>query len=455
MRIVYLMPGAGGSFYCENCLRDAALIRAVARLGHDPLMVPLYLPLKIDEPTSVPAAPVFFGGINVYLEQKSALFRRLPRGLTRWLDAPWLLRWAAKRAGMTRARDLADTTLSMLRGEHGHQARELERLIEWLAAEQKPDVVSLSNCLLIGAARALRERLGVPVVCVLQDEDIFLDGLPEPQRAQAYDAIVERAAHVDAFIAVSHYYAGLMRERLRLPPEKVHVVHNGIPVEGYSPAPDARGGFGPPSNRSDEADESDRSDRSAAVTGAPPVLGFLERLCPEKGVDFLAEAFLALRPKFRGLRLRLAGGWTTADEPFLRGVRHRVAEAGAADAVEFLPNLQRAERQAFLRTLSVLSVPSRHPEAFGMYVIEALAAGVPVALPRRGAFPELVEATGGGVLYDGDGPEPLAAALGALLADPACARALGARGREAVRRDFAVEVTARKTMEVYSALVKR
>ncbi len=424
MRIVYLMPGAGGSFYCENCLRDAALIRAIAGLGHDPLMVPLYLPLKIDEPASIPAAPVFFGGINVYLQQKSGLWRRLPRWLTRWLDAPWLLRWAAKRAGMTRARDLADTTLSMLRGEDGHQASELERLIDWLAAEEKPDLVSLSNCLLIGAARRLKERLSVPVVCTLQDEDIFLDGLPEPQRTAAYEAIAGRAAHVDAFIAVSHYYGGLMCERLRIPAEKLHVVHNGIPVEGYEPA---------------------------ASPPEPPTIGFLERLCHEKGADILADAFLCLRPKPSGLRLRLAGGWNAADEPFLAAIRNRVADAGASANVEFLPNLQRAERQAFLRTLSVLSVPSRHPEAFGMYVIEALASGVPVVLPRRGAFPELIQATGGGILYDGDGPEPLAAALGELLADPARARELGTRGRQAVQRHFAVEVTARKTIEVYTS----
>ena len=468
MRIAYLMPGAGGSFYCENCLRDAALIRAVRQLGHDPFMVPLYLPLKIDEPTSVPAAPVFFGGINVYLQQKSALFRRLPRWLTRWLDAPWLLRWAAKRAGMTRAQDLADTTLSMLRGEDGYQASELERLIDWLAAEEKPDVVSLSNCLLIGAARRLKERLRVPIACTLQDEDIFLDSLPEPQRTQAYDAIAERAAHVDAFIAVSHYYAGLMRERLRIPPEKLHVVHNGIPLDGYGPAPSGAGVSPAP---------------SPGGAGVPPVIGFLERLCHEKGADILAEAFLILRSaslplreragrgcghsptlplpppwkgggsKLAGLRLRLAGGWTTADEPFLDAIRRRIAQAGASGDVEFLPNLQRAERQAFLRSLSVLSVPSRHPEAFGMYVIEALAAGVPVVLPRRGAFPELIEATGGGILYDGDGPQPLAAALGELIADPARARELGARGREAVQHDFCVEETARKTMDAYEALM--
>ena len=425
MRIVYLMPGAGGTFYCENCLRDAALIRALHSMGHDPLMVPLYLPLRIDEPAGVPSAPVFFGGINVYLQQKSALFRAMPRWLTHWLDAPWLLRWAAKRAGMTRAQDLAETTLSMVRGEHGHQVKELDRLTDWLVAEQKPDVVSLSNCLLIGIARRVKERLGVPVVCALQDEDIFLDGLPEPLRTQAYQAIAERTCDVDAFLAVSHTYAGLMRERLGLPPEKLHVVHNGIPTAGYDPA---------------------------TTSPAPPAIGFLERLCGEKGFDVLADAFLLLRGRFPGLRLRLAGGWTTADEPLLGAVRGRLAAHGAADAADFLPNLQRHERQEFLRSLSVLSVPARHAEAFGMYVIEALAAGVPVVLPRRGAFPELLEATGGGLLYDG-GPEPLAAALGELLSDPQRARQLGARGREAVLRDFNIEATARKTLDVYERLL--
>jgi glycosyltransferase involved in cell wall biosynthesis len=422
MRIVYLMPGAGGTFYCENCLRDAGLIRALKRLGHDPLMVPLYLPLKIDEPRSVRSAPVFFGGINVYLQQKSALFRKTPRWLDRLFDAPWLLRWAARKAGMTRAQDLAETTLSMLRGEDGRQAKELERLIAWLAAEERPDVVCLSNVLLIGIARRVRQELRVPIVVALQDEDIFLDGLPEPHRERAYAAIAERARDADAFVAVSRYYADLLRERLGLPREKVHVVYNGISPEGYEPAP------APPD---------------------PPVIGFLERLCPEKGIDILADAFLSLRGRFKGLRLRAAGGWTTADEPFLSEIRGRLAAASAASDAEFLPNLERGDRQAFLRGLSVLSVPARHAEAFGMYIIEALASGVPVVLPRRGAFPELVEATGGGILYDGDGPEPLAEALASMLSAPPRARELGEKGRKAVLESFTVERAAGRLVEIY------
>jgi len=428
MRIAYLMPGAGGTFYCENCLRDAGLVRALQRLGHRPLMVPLYLPLQLDEPGGIAASPVFFGGINVYLQQKSALFRRTPRWVDRVFDSPRLLQWAAGKAGMTRATDLAETTLSMLRGEHGHQAKELERLIAWLAAEERPDVVCLSNALLLGVAPRVKEALGVPVACSLQDEDIFLDALPEPHRQEAYDAIAERAGDADAFLAVSRYYADLMQERLSLPPEKVHVVYNGLATDGYEPAdalPD------------------------------PPVVGFLERACPEKGLDILVDAFLILKARdgFQGARLRVAGGSTTADEPFLDAVRERLAEGGAADDFDLLTHFDLASRQEFLRSLSVLSVPARHGEAFGMYVLEALATGVPVVLPRHGAFPELIEATGGGILYEGDGPEPLAAALERLLADPTRARDLGARGREAVLRDFAVEMTARRTVEVYDRLL--
>ena len=424
MRIVYLMPGAGGTFYCQNCLRDAGLIRGLRKLGHQPLMVPLYLPLQLEEPGQVESAPVFFGGINVYLQQKAAIFRKTPRWVDRMLDAPALLRWAASKAGMTNPKDLAETTLSMLRGEDGRQAKELERLVAWLAAEEHPEIICLSNALLLGVARRVREELRVPVVCSLQDEDIFLDDLPEPYRQRAWDAVADRARDADAFIAVSRYYADLMQERLGLPAERVHVVYNGISPEGYEPAPS------PPH---------------------PPVIGFLERMYPEKGLDILVEAFLRLRAgaRFPGLKLRVAGGWSAGDKAFLEGLRDRLQAEGADDKVELLANLDRKGRQDFLRSLSVLSVPARHGEAFGMYVLEALASGVPVVLPRHGAFTELVEATAGGVLYAPNEPMTLAGALEALLGDPERARQLGQRGRQAVLESFHVGRTAEGCERVY------
>ena len=156
-----------------------------------------------------------------------------------------------------------------------------------------------------------------------------------------------------------------------------------------------------------------------------------------------------------GLRLRAAGGSLPADEPFLRAVRQRLADAGLARDAEFLPNLDRPSKQAFFRTLSVLSVPTRHGEAFGMYVLESLASGVPVVLPRHGAFPELVEATGGGLLYDPEEPGALAAALQQVLSDPELARQLAARGRQAVFDHFDVRQTAQQVVSLLEGIVSK
>ena len=116
MRIILLTPGTG-SFYCGTCMRDNALALALRSQGHDALMVPLYLPPTLDEASSAENAPLFYGGINVYLQQKAGLFRKTPRWVDRLFDAPALLQGAARRAGMTQAHELGDLTLSMLRGE--------------------------------------------------------------------------------------------------------------------------------------------------------------------------------------------------------------------------------------------------------------------------------------------------------------------------------------------------
>ena len=160
MKIVHIVPGSGGTFYCENCMRDNALVKALRRMGHDVVMVPLYLPMFADDPELSEDVPVFFGGINVYLQQKLALFRKTPRWLDRLADARWILELAARKAGTTRAAGLGDMTLSMLRGADGNQAKELDRLIKWLAENERPDIVHLSNALLIGLARRIRAVCG-------------------------------------------------------------------------------------------------------------------------------------------------------------------------------------------------------------------------------------------------------------------------------------------------------
>ncbi len=413
MRIAQLTPGTG-SYHCGSCLRDHALVRGLRAHGHEVLLVPLYLPLVLDSERETEQAPLFFGGINVYLQEKSGLFRHTPRWLDALLDRPGLLRWAARRSGMADAGSVGALTVSMLRGREGHQHKELTRLREWLH-DLQPDVVSISNSMLLGLLDAVPP--GARAIVSLQGEHGFLDGLVEPYRAQAWQLVRERARQAAAVIAPSRYYAGLMGERLALAEERLHVVPNGVELDDLTPA-----------------------------APSAPTIGFLSRMCADKGLDTLVDAFCALAPRFEGLRLRVAGAQIAEDLPFVAAQQAKLAAAGLAGRAELLPNISRAEKAEFLRSLSVLSVPALYGEAFGLYVIEALAAGVPVVQPRHGAFPELVEATGGGLVYDPEeGPE---AALAALLSDPERARALGAAGREAVLARHAPEAFARSMAEV-------
>ncbi len=437
MRIVQITPSAGDSFYCENYLRDVTLVKAMRKLGHDVLMIPLYLPLPIyksdsvDKNEAVNKTPIFFGGINVYLQQKSAFFRRTPRWFDRLLDSPRLLRWIGRKAGMTSARNLGQMTISMLRGEKGRQIKELDRLVEWLdAQDNKPDVVCLSNVLLAGLARGIKQRLGVPVVCLLQDEDGFLDGLSSPYSEQAWQILAEQANDVDAFIAVSIYYAGVMRQRLGLASERVYAVYMGISLDGCE-------------LRQNEPEI--------------PTIGYLSRMCPDKGLDTLVDAFVHLKKneKLKNARLRIIGGKRIDDEIFLNRIRQQLSSHNLIGDVEFLPDFDYNTKLAFLRTLSVLSVPEKQPVAYGLYVLEALAAGVPVVQPASGVFPELLEMTGGGVLCEPNNAAALASAMEPLLLEPDYARQLAKQGREAVFEKFNIEQTAEEMVRIYGEITQQ
>jgi glycosyltransferase involved in cell wall biosynthesis len=402
--------------YCGGCLRDNALVTELRRAGHDVTMVPLYLPLTLDESNQSAGTPIFFGGINVYLDQKSALFRRCPRWLHRLLAAPGLLKWAGGRAAKTRPDDLGDLTLSMLRGEEGKQARELDELIAWLKTQDRPDAVLLSNSLLAGMLRRLRDELKCPVVCMLQGEDWFLDSLPESHRAACWTEVAARVGEADGIVAPSRYFADLMARRLRLDPNAINVVYNGINLDGFPSAQNARPG----------------------TSETQPVLGYFARMCREKGLDLLVEAYIKLRRggSKRPLKLKVGGSYGPSDEPFVEELRGRLQAAGVLRDVEFHPNLDRAAKVSFYESLSVFSVPATYGEAFGLYVIEALAAGVPVVQPCSGAFPELIGETGGGLLCEPSDSQSLADVITELLEAPDYARELGRRGQNCVARRF-------------------
>ncbi len=431
MNIVQLTPGAGGMF-CGNCLHDNTLVATLRHLGHDATMLPLYLPIHVDEADQSAGNPIFFGGINVYLQQKSAFFRHAPGWLHRLMNSRRLLAWAAGRAAKTRADEVGELLLSMLRGETGNQNREITELIGWLREHAQPDVICLSNALLVGMVRRLKAELGVPVVCLLQGEEPYLDALPPALRPVVWKLLAERAVDLDAWIAPSRWNAEAMKLRLNLKPERLHVVHDGITLAGY-----------PVEGRGPRV-ESQRA----------PVLGYFARMCQDKGLDTLVEAFIQLKQRGRmpRLKLHIGGGCGPGDEPFVKSLRVRLAEAGYIGEISFSPNLNRAEKLAFLQGLTVFSVPANYGEAFGLYVIEALAAGVPVVQPRTAAFPEILAATGGGVLCEPNDAKSLADALEELLLNPESARALGEAGRRAVTEKFSAEAMAQATLQVFEAV---
>lgn len=422
MRIVQILPGSGDRFYCENCVRDNALSRSLKAAGQDVVMAPVYLPPSADGLEGPPRGPVFYGGINAWLQQSSGFFRKTPRWMDAIFDTGPFLRMAARRAGSVRASNLGEMTLSVLEGEEGKQAKELERLIRWLERMERPDVVHLSSSLLLGIGAAVKKRLGLPVVCSLQDEDSWVDAMEEPARSGCWEAMAERAVHVDAFVAVSGYFAAVMSERLRIK-GRMCVVPVGVDPARFAPS---------------------------AHPADPPAVGFLARLCESLGLGILAEAVLKLKgtERFKNLRLHLTGGMTDDDAPYLAKLREKCAD------VKIFEEFDTAHRAEFLRSITVLSVPAPKPVAFGTYVLEALAAGVPAALPRHGSFVELVGATGGGVLYEPNDATTLAGVLGDLLSDGKRRAELAGRGRESVVRDFSEERMAARMMDVYRGVKK-
>lgn len=428
MKILSITAGAA-NMYCGSCLRDNALAAELIRRGHDVTLMPIYTPTLTDEVNVSRSDRVLFGGISVYLQQHVPLFRRSPRVLDRLWDAGPVIRAFAGRSMKTDPRLLGELTVSMLKGEHGHQRKEFDKLLEWVRGEPKPDVVNLPNSLLISLAAPIRQALRVPVAVTLQGEDLFLDGLEEPWRSQALDLIRERVGGADLFIAVSEFSVGRMRDLLSIPEAKIAVVPLGINLDGY---------------------EGTRKPRKPPFT-----VGFFARVAPEKGLHELVEAYRLLR-RTHGVpdaRLEVAGYLAAGHKSYLADVERRMRDWGLADEFAYRGSLNRDEKVRFLRGLDVLSVPGPYPDVKGMYLLEAMAAGTPVVQPRRGAYVETVERTGGGLLTEPT-VEALAEGLFALWRDPDLAERLGRQGAEGVRAHYSVEREADRALEVYGRVTQ-
>lgn len=415
MNIVYLAAGAG-QMYCGACARDINLVRGLIKRGHDVQVIPLYTPLKFEGDSPVPLSPVFMGGINAYLQQKSRLFRLLPPSLDRMLDHHRLLNFVSRFAISTKASDLGEMTVSVLAGAEGQQSKELRRLVEHLSTQGAPDVFVITNSLLSGLAPELKRAFDVPVLCGLQGEDDFVLSMLPVHRDRARELMHRNAASIDRFIAPGEWYAQRMTEFLRVPPEAVRIVRTALDVEHYL--------------------------REGPRPREPFTLGYLSVITPRKGLDILVEAWrLLIKEQKRDIRLRVAG--RVLSDGYFASLKAKIAHWGLSDRFEHLGEVDAKGKHEFLRGCSAFSVPSRFHETRALAVIEAMATGVPVVVPDSGTFPELTARVGGGLLFPSEDAHRLAECIAQLHDDPDRADEMGRHAAAAIaghyRTDLAVD----------------
>ena len=423
MKIAYLLPGSGGSFYCRDCTRDKFLTQSLKHAGNDILMIPMYLPLTIDDCEA--DSPIFYGAVNIYLEQISPIFKFLPQWAKKLLDSDKILRFAAKQSGSTSASGNEAMTISMLRGEHGKQAHDLDILINWLKEHEKPDVVHLSNALLSGLAAKLKKELGCKVICTLQDEDEWVDDMREPYCTETWKIISENAEHIDSFIAVSDYYANLMHSKLTIPSEKIKVVYNSL------------------------GDDLIRKNQHSTDFHT---IGYMSKINSHFGADILFEAFVELKKEsqFSKLKLKYTGGYTNDYKKIISEINSKAKLQNIENDIEFFEDLSYEGKRNFLDSISLFCVPSRRKEAFGMHILEAFAAEVPVVMPEIGAYPELIEKSKAGLCYNPEDVSALITTLRNVLTNRKLYTELQHNCHEAIKTAFSTVEQTDKMGEIYS-----
>ncbi|NVO18947.1 MAG: glycosyltransferase family 4 protein [Bacteroidetes bacterium] len=430
MKIVNIVPGFGGTFYCGNCLRDSAFVASLRQAGHDASILPMYLPLQVGINTPDKDIPVFYGAVNIYLKQQFPFMRNMPSWLEKFFNSTPILKFAASKSSSTRATGLEEMTESMLLGKNGNQSHELQQLVDFLKHHEKPDIVHFSNALLLGMAEQIRNELNVPVVFSLQDEDVWVDVMSEKYKQRIWDLMAEKAAVVDAFIPVSNYFASVMKTKMRIPDAKLHILPIGIDPGKYQ--------FSEPAKE-------------------PRAIGYLSRICEENGFGILVDAFIILKKdlRFKDLKLRVTGGKTGDDDHFISEQYRKLRENSISHDVEIFPEFTLEHLHKFFKSITLLSVPVLNGEAFGLYQLEALASGIPLVQPRLGAFPEIIESTGGGMIYESNTPQALSEALAEVLDSPSLLMQFSKSGHEAVLDTYDCRKVTLQMISIYQGLLNK
>jgi len=398
--------------FCGSCMQDNALARALLQLDCEVSLIPTYTPIRLDQ-EDVSQQHVFLGGINLYLDNLIPFWRYLPRSLVSWLDHPTILKWASSRGVGNDASSLGPMTLAMLEGAKGPMRREYQELVDHLVDRLKPDVIIFSNALLSGVMPLLRERFSGPILCLLQGDDLFLNQLPDKYRDRAIAAIRENSRSFAAFITHTRFYADLMSQFLKIDRSRFRQIPLSIdvrlPEQGTLSRPE----------------------------GSLPRIGYFARIAPEKGLRDLIRAARELHTQGIEFELHVGGYLGEAHQEYFELSCNDAEFLG--DRFRYIGSPDREDAKfAFLRGLTVFSVPASYEEPKGLYILEAMAAGVPVVQPSRGSFPELIESTQGGLLYPADDCRAHAEMLKRLL-------------QQGEERDQMVATGARNVLELHSS----
>ena len=411
--------------FCGSCMQDNTLARTLRLAGEDAVLVPTYTPITVDE-EDVSVDRVFLGGVNVYLDSVVPGWRRLPGWMTSWLNRPAIIRGLTKFGGGTEASKLGSLTLDMLKGDAGPQRREIHQFVNYLCDELKPDVIIFSNALLSGVLTELRPRFNGRILCLLQGDDIFLEGLTAKWKPRVMKQLQANCQLFDGFLTHSRFYRDFMAGYLNVPVEKFRQIPLSIDPADVVPHP--------PPETVDRAASADRKVR----------VGFFARICREKGVLNFLTASKHVLTEYPNTEFAVAGYLPAESAQWFEELLAE-ASAVAPGRVHWLGSpAGRSEKFRIYSSFDLLCVPTDYHEPKGLYVLEAGLAGVPSLLPNHGAFPELVEALGHGTLYDATTESGLVEGLQQHLArTPNDSATLPQR----VHAAFAMQATAEQLVE--------
>ena len=421
MKILFIIPGSGDSFYCGNCFRDNLQASALRKAGHDVIIMPLYLPFK--DSSFQADTPLFFPATTYYTAQRFFGKRKMPKWLERFTGSDMMLNIASSMSGTTSAEGMEGMTLSMIKGDDPAFQYQINQLIGWIKNHEKPDIIHLSSSLIIGIAKVLRQQLNIPIICSVQDEEVWIDSLNKTYSDIAWQSITENIRYINHFVTTSEFYKDIVCRRI---PQLTNIEVIYPAVDGQKYASD--------------------------IYPKDPVIGFFYHMNKQNGLDILAEAFVKLKRRntIPNLKLKIGGGYTNKGKAFIKKVKKILVPY--KEDVEINDNYSLQDHARFYQSITVISVPITFEEGVGLYLCEAFAAGRPAVVPATGSFPEIVAEAG--ITYHPNNSEALANALEELLSNKDLYSKSVEKAKELSDTRYNQQILAQKLIEIYEEIVK-